>query len=108
MERARGEGRIRPYCLGVGLDTLTLTATILTVTVTDDDIFDELFGNTVDINAEGTLVSAADATKVSDGVPFDQECVSRLINDEPMASPGACILHRAYKFRDVLLGDERR
>jgi len=36
--------------LGVGLDTLTLTATILTVAVFDDDVFDELFGGAVQIN----------------------------------------------------------
>jgi hypothetical protein len=68
---------LTPYCLGTGLDTLTLTPTILTVTVFDDDIFDELFGNTVDINAEGRLVSAADSTSVTDGVPFDDELVTR-------------------------------
>ena len=73
------------------------------MTVIDEDVFDDLFGNTVEINAEGTLVSAADATSVSDGAPFNDECVSRLLNDEPMASPGACILDRAYEFRQQLL-----
>ncbi|MEN3320394.1 MAG: hypothetical protein V7643_3796 [Mycobacterium sp.] len=70
LEQARADGRVTPYCLGTGLDTLTLTPTILTVTVFDDDIFDELFGNTVDINAEGRLVSAADSTSVTDRHPI--------------------------------------
>ncbi|WP_433276130.1 hypothetical protein ACQPZA_33460 [Pseudonocardia xinjiangensis] len=73
------------------------------VTVIDDDVFDDLFGDTVEVNAEGAVVSAADVTSVSDGPPFDDKCVSRLLNDEPMASPGACILDRAYGFRGVLL-----
>jgi transcriptional regulator with XRE-family HTH domain len=103
MEDARISSRVRPYCLGIGLDTLTLTATILTVVVFDDDVFDDLFGDTVEINAEGTLVSTADATSVSDGVPFDESSVSRLLNEEPMASPGACILSRAYRFRSSIL-----
>ena len=42
----------------------------------DDDVFDDLFGETVEINAEGTLISAADATSVSDGVPFDEQSVT--------------------------------
>jgi hypothetical protein len=103
IEQARTDGRVTPYCLGIGLDTLTLTATILTVTVIDSDVFDELFGNTVDINAEGRLVSAADSTSVTDGVPFDEASVTRLLEDEPMASPGACILSRAYRYREALL-----
>jgi hypothetical protein len=36
LEKARENGSVTPYCLGVGLDTLTLTATILTVVVIDD------------------------------------------------------------------------
>jgi transcriptional regulator with XRE-family HTH domain len=103
LEQARSDGRVTPYCLGIGLDTLTLTATILTVTVFDDNVFDELFGNTVDINAEGRLVSAADSTSVTDGIPFDDASVSRLLGDEPMASPGACILSRAHQLRAAIL-----
>ncbi|WP_326945444.1 helix-turn-helix domain-containing protein [Amycolatopsis sp. NBC_01307] len=104
LEKARAAGKVAPYCLGVGLDTLTLTATILTVVVFDDDVFDRLFGDAVSINAEGSLVSAADSTKVTDGLPFTEETVRRLLTDEPMASPGACILDRAWRFRDKLLG----
>lgn len=104
LERAREQGRVTPYCLGLGLDTLTLTATILTVTVMDDDVFDELFGESVRINAEGVLVTAAESSSVSDGVPFDEECVRRLLDNEPMASPAMCILQRSWRFRRQLLG----
>lgn len=84
------------------LFALTLTAAVLTVTVLDDDVFDELFGKTVEINAEGTLVGA---TAASAGLPFDDECVSRLLHEAPMTSPAACILQRAHGFRDQLLSD---
>jgi hypothetical protein len=104
LEKARENGSVTPYCLGVGLDTLTLTATILTVVVIDDDVFDSLFGETVSINAEGALVGAADSSAVTDGLPFTEETVRRLLTEEPMASPGACILDRAWRFRDEILG----
>nr|WP_255426510.1 helix-turn-helix transcriptional regulator [Pseudonocardia sp. C8] len=104
LERGREQGRVRPYCLGVGLDTLTLTATFLTVVVFDADVFDPLFGNTVQINAEGELVTAADSTSVSEGLPFTAATVERLVTREPMASPGACILRQAWEHRSALLG----
>lgn len=53
---ARADKRGNAYCLGIGLNTLTLTASVLTVVVVDDDLFDELFGDAVQINAEGVLV----------------------------------------------------
>ncbi|MFC5111702.1 hypothetical protein [Kibdelosporangium philippinense] len=87
----------------MGLDTLTLTATILTVVVMDDNVFDELFGETVRINTEGVLVTAADSNSVSEGLPFTEETVQRLLTSEPMASPGACILARAWQYRDQIL-----
>jgi hypothetical protein len=103
IQRARDQGRVSVSCLGVDLDTLTLTATILTVAVFDDDVFDDLFGEAVQINAEGVLITAAEASTVSEGLPFTAETVRRLLEDEPMASPGACILDRAWRFREASL-----
>lgn len=103
LEKARSENRLNAYCLGIGLDTLTLTATLLTVVVIDDDVFDDIFGNTVQINAEGALVTAIESTSVSEGVPFTEETVKRMLTSEPMASPGACILARAWQFRNDIL-----
>lgn len=103
LQAARVNGRVAVYCLGIGLDTLTLTATVLTVVVMDDDIFDELFGDSVRVNAEGVLITAAESTSVSEGVPFTAENVTRLLTREPMASPGACILDRSWRFRAQIL-----
>ncbi|KOV80886.1 hypothetical protein ADL03_31230 [Nocardia sp. NRRL S-836] len=104
LEKARAEERVSVHCLGIGLDTLTLAATLLTVVVIDDDVFDDVFGQTVRINAEGALVTAIESTSVSEGVPFTEETIRRMLASEPMASPGACILARSWKFRRDLLG----
>ncbi len=104
LERARNEGRLAIFCLGMGLDALTLTATILTVAVFDDSTFDDLFGAAVEINAEGVLVGSAESSTVTEGLPFTADTVRRLIRDEPMASPGACILDRAWRLRGEILG----
>lgn len=74
-------------CLGIGLDTLALTAPILTVVVFDDRAFEEVFGDAVSVNSEGSLVSSPDAVNVTDGPRFDEANVARLLRDEPVASP---------------------
>ncbi|MGK3203213.1 helix-turn-helix domain-containing protein [Amycolatopsis sp. MEPSY49] len=103
LQAAREKDRVTAYCLGIGLDTLTLTATVLTVVVMDDDVFDDLFGDAVDVNAEGVLVTASESSSVSEGVPFTESSVTKLLTNEPMASPGACILERAWRFRNQIL-----
>jgi len=103
LQQARQAGRVSVFCLGVGLDTLTLTATILTVAVFDDDVFDELFGKAVQVNAEGVLITAAESSAVSEGLPFTETTVRRLLEDEPIASSCACILDRAWRFREAIL-----
>jgi transcriptional regulator with XRE-family HTH domain len=103
LQEARDTGHVSVYCLGIGLDTLTLAATILTVTVLDSAVFDDLFGDAVQINTEGILIRAAESSTVSEGLPFTSETVRRLLHDEPMASPGAYILDRAWHFRHKIL-----
>lgn len=103
LQEARDAGRVRASCLGIGLDALTLTATILTVVVFDDDVFDDLFGGAVRVNDEGVLVASAEASAVTDGLPFSEQTVRRLLEEEPMASPGACILARAWRLRQQLV-----
>ncbi|HET6750486.1 MAG TPA: transcriptional regulator [Actinomycetes bacterium] len=59
MDAARRPGRVRVWCLGVGLDPLTLWGEILTVAVFDDEVFDELFSKLVLANDEGVVVTVA-------------------------------------------------
>jgi transcriptional regulator with XRE-family HTH domain len=107
LERARAEGRISALCLGVGLDALTLAATILTAVVIDNEVFDDVFGDIVRANAEGLTVVAARGQRAAEGVPFTAQNVERLLTREPMAPPGAACLALAWRHRKTLLTPSR-
>ena len=85
------------YFLGIGLDPLTLAASILTVVVFDSADFDALFQDAVRTNAEGRLLSG--------GLPFTAEAVGRFLRHEPMSAPGAGALDLAWRHRAVVLGE---
>jgi hypothetical protein len=53
LEQAQAAGTVTVFLLGVGLDALTLAATILTAVVIEDDVFDAAFGHAVRFNDEG-------------------------------------------------------
>jgi hypothetical protein len=55
--QARAEGTVHAAVLGFGLDALTLAATFLTVVVIDDEVFREVFGETVRYNEEGEVIA---------------------------------------------------
>jgi hypothetical protein len=103
LEKAQSEGTVTASLLGIGLDSLTLAATILTVVVIDDDVFDRAFGEAVQCNEEGEIVALGDG-RATDGIPFTAAAVDRLLTSEPMASPGAACLALAWQHRDRLLG----
>jgi transcriptional regulator with XRE-family HTH domain len=103
LERARRAGRLRVCCLGVGFDALTLAATIPTVLVIDDDVFDEAFGEIVHTNAEGITVTALPGERSAAGIAFTEHNVRRFLQREPLASPGAACLALAWRHRGTLL-----
>jgi DNA-binding XRE family transcriptional regulator len=103
LERARARGTVTASFLGMGLDALTLAATVLTVVVIDDDTFGRAFGSTVRFNDEGEIVAVGNGQS-ADGVPFNKGSVERMLTSEPMASPGAAALALAWKHRDALVG----
>jgi transcriptional regulator with XRE-family HTH domain len=103
LQRARADGRVRAYCLGVGCDALTLATAISTVVVFDDDAFEELFGDVVLANAEGVTVTRWDGEDTRGGIPFTAATVERFLMSEPMASPGAACLALAWQHRARLL-----
>ncbi|MEU0517343.1 helix-turn-helix domain-containing protein [Streptosporangium sp. NPDC006007] len=100
LGRALQERRVSIYCLGVALDALTLAATIMTVLVIDDDVFDDLLADMVTANAEGITVFGEAGQH---GIPFTEPNVNRLLTSEPMASPGAGCLALAWRYRGLLL-----
>jgi transcriptional regulator with XRE-family HTH domain len=101
LNQARREGKVRVYCLGVGLDPLTLWGEILTVAVFDDDAFDQVFGDLVAANNEGTVV-AVGGPGVR-GIPFTQERVDQLLGREPFAPAAAVCLALAWRHRAMIL-----
>jgi hypothetical protein len=101
--QARQEGKLSAVCLGAGLDALTLAATILTVVLIDDDVFDEIFRDAVQVNAEGITVFDEQGNSTGHGLAFSQQNVTRLLEREPMASPGAACIALAWRHRIALL-----
>ncbi len=102
LSQARADGRLSAVCLGAGLDALTLAATILTVVLIDDDVFDEAFRDTVQVNAEGITVFDEHGNSTGHGLAFTEPVVTRLLEREPMASPGAACLALAWRHRIAL------
>ncbi len=103
LEDAQAAGAVVPFVLGLGLDALTLAATILTVVVIDDDVFTRAFGAATRYNEEGEIVAIGDG-RPTEGIPFTGESVRRMLNSEPMASPGAACLALAWRHRHRILG----
>jgi transcriptional regulator with XRE-family HTH domain len=103
LEDAQVAGALVPFVFGLGLDALTLAATILTVVVIDDDVFTRAFETATRFNEEGEIVAIGDG-RATEGVPFTRESVRRLLSCEPMASPGAACLALAWRHRNRILG----
>jgi hypothetical protein len=69
----------------------------------DDDVFDEVFRDAVQVNAEGITVFDEQGTSTGHGLAFSEQNVTRLLDREPMASPGAACLALAWRHRIALL-----
>lgn len=95
MTAAIHAGHIRPYCLGLGVDPLTLATDLLTTVVIDARTYDNLFSATVAANAEGTVTAA---------VPFTAQTTDRYATHEPTQAAAAAVLRLAWQHRAVLLG----
>lgn len=93
-------GTVRAFCLGMGVDPLTLATDLLCAVVVDAPVFDRLFSGLVSGNAEGELALAADGRT---GHPFTADEVERLARHEPMQAAGAALLSLAWEHRTTLL-----
>ena len=96
LDRARAEGRIRVYCLGLALDALTLFGEILTVAVIDAEIFDAMAGEFVDVNDEGSIVNTR--------TPFTRAGVDQVLDGGRLAPGGAGCIQLAWQHRGAILG----
>jgi len=89
------------FCLGMGVDPLTLAVDILAAAVFDSGLFDDLFAGLVATNAEGRVVRGPGAP----GVPFTAEVIHRFGGGaEAMQAAGAAVLQLAWQHRNRLLG----
>ncbi|MGH3772718.1 MAG: helix-turn-helix domain-containing protein [Pseudonocardiaceae bacterium] len=95
LTHALDPGQVRAFCVGIGVDPLTLATDILTVVAIDSPLYDELFSHVADANTEGSIIPA---------VPFAAEAVQRYASHEPTQAAGAALLRLAWRHRPVLLG----
>ena len=88
LAAARAAGALGVWCVGAGVDPLTLATDILTVAVFDAGVFDSLFAGLVAGNAEGRVV-------VRDGsaaIPFTGTMVQQFTDGtEPVQAAGAAL-----------------
>jgi hypothetical protein len=97
LSTARTAGKLRVYCLGLGVDPLTLAVDILVVAVFDSDLFDATFERLVAANAEGRVIGGQGAPG-STGVPFTSDVIHRFAGrNEPMQAAGAAVLQLAWR-----------
>jgi hypothetical protein len=94
MTSALADGRIQAWCLGLGADPLTFALDLLAVVVIDAPLYDELFGEMVDTNAEGRVIKP---------LPFDERSVTELVADAPLQAAAVALLRLALGHRDTLL-----
>ena len=88
-------GQLHAYCLGLGVDPLTLATDVLTVAAFDAPVYDELFGDLVSANPEGAILSA---------LPFQRDVIDRYAEHGPTQAAGAALLRLAWRHRRQLLG----
>ena len=101
LSAARAAGKLRVWCLGLGVDPLTMATDLLVAAAFGSDVFDGLFGGLVAANDEGRVVSWPGMT----GIPFTAPVVGRFAGGgEPMQAAGAAVLELAWRHRGELLG----
>jgi hypothetical protein len=93
MTDALDRGLIRVWCLGLGTDPLTYATDLLTVAVVDSGLFDDLFGDGPQRNAEGAVLAARE---------FGAQVIDQTVTREPMQAAGAAALRLAWMHREVL------
>jgi hypothetical protein len=97
FERARADGGLRLWHYGLVIEPLELGAIQLTVAVVDDEVFDRLFADLVEINDEGRVIGRGGRTDM----PFTGEAIDRL--DPRLSASALTLLRLAWRDRELLL-----
>ena len=95
------DGQIHAHIVGMGVDPLTLATDLITVVVFAAPLFDDLFADLVDNNAEGSLVGAAHSQPTS-GFPFTTSKLE-LAAAHPLQAAGAAALRLAQSHREMII-----
>ncbi|MGH3940959.1 MAG: helix-turn-helix domain-containing protein [Pseudonocardiaceae bacterium] len=104
MQKARERGELRVHVLGAALNALSLNTALITVAVIDSVVFDSLFHELADANAEGKVVIHLAGDKEGRDIPFDETTVDQFLHREPLASPNViAALSLAWRHRTTLL-----
>jgi|SRR5579884_963734 len=101
LNDAKADGSLRAYCFGIGLDPLTLAGEILAVVVIEETAYDRIFDGLVATNSEGSIVAASPS--LAAGIPFNEQNIRRLLDDEPLAPAAAACLDLAWLHRHELI-----
>lgn len=99
FDEARRSGKIRVYCVGLGIDALNYVGDVLTVAVFDAEAFDAVFRDMVQLNDEGEVATDGD----QEAFTFDRQTIQRLLANEPLAPSGAACLHLAWQHHAAIL-----
>lgn len=103
LDDAIRQGQAKAFCLGVGIDALTLYGEILAVVVFDADVYDSMFREIVDANDEGTLIKTG-KVHPTPAIPFTEHTIRELTDSGRMAPAGAACLQLAWDHRRIILG----
>jgi len=101
IQKARERGELHVYFLGITLNALNLNAAAVTVAVIDSVVFDSLFRDLADVNAEGEVVVRLGNDKEGYGVAFDEATINhflhveRFVSSTTMGGLGLAWRHRA-------------
>jgi hypothetical protein len=93
MSDALDRGQVRVWCLGLGADPLTYATDLLTVAVFDSDLFDDLFSDSPQRNAEGHVLAPRE---------FSAPVIDQTVTREPMQAAGAAVLRLAWLHHETL------
>lgn len=89
------DGEIHAFCLGLGVDPLSLATDLIAAVVIDAPLFDELFASMVADNDEGRILT--------DRVELNAATVEWYGREERMQAAGSAALHLAQRHREHLL-----
>ncbi len=102
FETALKAGSLQTWCLGMGLDPLTLWCDLMTVAVFDDDLFGGWFP-VLHPNFEGRVFEIAKRDAPPGGIAFSERNVEAFATDRRIAPVAAACLRAAWQHRQILL-----